>query len=167
MKTGMTEGKTLYQELSRDHRLALETLLAFDSRIRCAVEVRFNGEQITSACRKGLESLEPEEKTGKVLDQIAIGAGMGSSMNGYHGRVRAVIVVRERVSLIVFPLFESLILVSADPEFPLQKTRQMARLLDIGSPSGLEADNSLTAQNAAQSLDSSERHALTESSLLT
>ena len=53
-----------------------------------------------------------------------------SSMNGYHGRVRVVIGVREKLSMIVFPLFDSLILVSVDPEFPLQKTRLMANLLD-------------------------------------
>jgi len=49
-----------------------------------------------------------------------------------------VIVARERLSLIVFPLFDSLILVSADPDFPLQKTRRMAKLLDTIFPGDLE-----------------------------
>lgn len=120
-----------------DHRSVLETLLAFDSKIRSVVEVRFNGQQVASVHREGLESLEPEDETGKVLDHTAIAAGMGASMNGYHGRVKAVIVARERLSLIVFPLFDSLVLVSADPEFPLQKTYQMAELLDTTCPDGL------------------------------
>ena len=120
--------------------MVLEALLAFDPGIRSAVEVRFTGEQVASVSRKGLESLEPEGETARVLEQTAIGAGMGASMNGFHGRVKAVIVARERLSLIVFPLFDSLILVSADAEFPLEKTRQMGNLLDTTFPDDLGAE---------------------------
>jgi hypothetical protein len=130
------------------HRLALESLLAFDRRVRSVVEVRLNGEQIASVCREGLEPLEPQNESVRVLDRTAIFAGMGSSMNGYHGRVRAAIVVKEKLSLIVFPLFDSLILVSADPEFPLQKTRQMARLLDTSSSPGSEAQESMATRSS-------------------
>ena len=119
---------------SNEHRRALEPLLAFDPRIRCVVEIRFSGEVVASTRRRGLESLEPESETVRVLNQSAIGAGMGSSMNGYHGRVKVVIVVRERVSLIVFPLVDSLILLSADPDFPLQETNQIAKVLDTTFP---------------------------------
>ena len=148
IRTGIPELEQARQELGRDHRLALQTLLAFDPRIRCAVEVRLDGVEIASVSRKDLEPLEPVEKTGKVLEQIAIGTGVGSSMDGYHGRVRAVIVVREKVSLIVFPLFDSLILLSADPEFPLQKTRQMARLLDTGTSCSQEVEKSIAIQDS-------------------
>ena len=119
------------------HKSALRSLLEFDSKIRCVVEIGFDGNPVASVTRGGLESLEPERETVRVFDQTAIGAGMGSSMNVYHGRVRVVIVVREKLSLIVFPLFDSLVLVSADPELPLEKIRLLARLLDTTFPSVL------------------------------
>ena len=138
MMAGSTKGEPRQQELEHGRRHALETLLAYDRNIRCVVEVGLDGQQIASACRKRLESLEPDRETMRVFEQTAVGAGMGSSLNGYHGRVRVVIVARERLSLIVFPLFDSLILVSADPDFPLQKTRRMAKLLDTIFPGDLE-----------------------------
>jgi hypothetical protein len=130
MKGGFGQGEPGRQGEKYGHRPELESLLGFDSKIRCVVEVGSNGERIAFLRQKGLESLEPEGETTRVLDQVAIGAGMGASMNGYHGRVRVIIVARERLSIILFPLFDSLVLVSADPDFPLEKTRQMAMLFD-------------------------------------
>lgn len=109
----------------------LNSLLSFDPRVRCVVALGLDGKLRTSASREGLESLEPEDETTRILYQTAIGNGMGSLANRYHGRVRAVIVVRERLSLIVFPVFEELVLISVDPEFPLEKTRELAELLDL------------------------------------
>ena len=136
----------------QDHRAVLQTLLGFDPKIRTVVEVGFGGERIAFASRKGLESLEPESETTRVLDQTAIGAGMGASANRYHGRVKAVIVARERLSLIIFPLFDSLILVSADPEFPLEKTRQMGNLLDTTIPDDPEAEQVLEAPTSSRKI---------------
>ena len=130
----MTDGMPPGEGSGHDHTTALETLLGFDARVRCVVEVGLRGERVASVCRSGLESLESEEQTVRVLDQTAIAAGMGSSTNGSHGRVRVVVVVREKLSLIVFPLFDDLVLVSADPDFPLEQTRAMARLLDTTFP---------------------------------
>jgi hypothetical protein len=144
MMPGPTEGDR-GKVLTSDHKLALEALLAFDPEVRCVIETRFSGEQIASVKRKGLESLEPESETVRVLDQTALGAGMGFSMNGYHGRVRVVIVARGRLSLIIFPLYDSLVLVSTDPEFPLQKTRRMAELLDTTFPDNLGVNELATA----------------------
>jgi len=145
--TGPSEGKPDGQGSSSEHQHALESLLAFNSKIRGAVEVRFNGERIGSVCRKGLASLEPEQETLRVLDQTAIGMGMGASMNGYHGRVRVAIALREKLSIIVFPLFDSLILVSADPEFPLQKIRPMTKLLDTCFPSVPEPEEPVSRES--------------------
>lgn len=123
------------------------------------VEVGLRGERVASVGRSGLESLEPEEQTVRVLDQTAIAAGMGSSTNGSHGRVRVVVVVREKLSLIIFPLFDSLVLVSADPEFPLEKTRRMARLLDTTFPDDVTAGTDGEAAVGLSSLASPSQRA--------
>ena len=148
MTVGSAEGRPRGEGFGRGHRAALQSLLGFDAKVRCAIEVGLKGERIASVWRSGLESLEPEDETVRVLDQTAIGAGMGSSMNGFHGRVRVVIVVRERLSLIVFPLFDSVILVSVDPEFPLQKTRDMAMLLDTSCSHTPEEERAIPAQSS-------------------
>ena len=126
----MMAGVASIHPVDGNRPLILRALLALDPRVRSVVQVGIGGEQLASVSRDGLESLEPESETTTVLNQTAIGAGMGFSMNRYHGKVRAVIVVREKLSLVVFPLFDELILISADPDFPLERCRDMARMID-------------------------------------
>jgi hypothetical protein len=107
-----------------------ESLLHFDPHIRCIYVVGLDGKAISSASREGLVSLEPEGEMSSILSRTAIGMGMGSTMDKYHGKFRAVVAVRERVSIILFPLFDRTVLISADPDFPLTRTWDLAKLLD-------------------------------------
>ncbi|MDA4127176.1 MAG: hypothetical protein OK452_08265 [Thaumarchaeota archaeon] len=111
--------------------LALKSILSVDRRIRCVVACDLEGKMRANVLRKGVESLEPEAQTKFFVEQAAIGAGMGHSGDGYHGRIRMVIVVREKLILIVFSLFEGVILVSADPDLPLEKTPGIGERLDM------------------------------------
>jgi hypothetical protein len=126
-----------------------ESMLAFDYHVRCVLVLGTDGSLRTSASREGLVSLEPEEVTTRMLYQTIIGMGMGSSENRYHGKIRAIVIVRERLSLILFPLFDELVLVSVDPGFPLERTAEMARLLDTNWPAvSINTNSSLIAGEA-------------------
>jgi len=88
------------------------------------------GEAVASFLKPGLTSLEPEEDTKVIFKRAAIATSMGASENKYHGRVRAAIVVRDRVILICFVLARGLIVISADPGFPLGKVEGLGQLVD-------------------------------------
>ena len=111
-------------------RICTKPLFDLDRRIRCIVVLGFDGKKLAADSREGFESLEPEEETTRITEQTLIGMGMSAGANKYHGRVKAVLIVREKLSVIIFPLFEKLIMISVDPDFPLEKATAIAQLLD-------------------------------------
>jgi hypothetical protein len=110
--------------------LGAKAILGLHPAIRYVVQVGFDGSELKSVERLGITSLEPEEQTVRVLQQTALSRGIGESSNGFHGRVRCVVVLREKLTIIVFPLFDTTLVVTADPDFPLERTADLGRLLD-------------------------------------
>lgn len=108
----------------------LDDIIAFDEAIRFVAVLDLTGKMVASASRRGYVSLEPPEKTSDVFMKIAIGTGLGEGEIRYHGKVRTVIVMREKVTLIVFLAPGRSFLISADPQFQIAKVELLGQALD-------------------------------------
>ena len=112
----------------------LEPLLEVDPRIRFAVLIDLEGRQRKVVARPGTESLEPEKETRLYLAQAVVGTDMARAADGFHGALRMVVVQREKVTVLIFPLYEGLVLVSAEPDLPLEVAAEVGRRLDVPGP---------------------------------
>ena len=108
----------------------LRSILDFSPTLRYVLLVREDGKSEESVGRDSTESFEPEEETKMVLRRFAIGRGMTSGSEKYFGRMLTLIVRREKLVELLFPLARNhMVLVSADPTFPLELTPQLEALV--------------------------------------
>lgn len=102
----------------------------FDRRIRQFSVIGAVGHELLSASRPNLVSLEPEEETRKILKQIMLMKGILDGQNKYHGRITGAVVIREKLTMIMFDGIDKVYLFSAEPDFPLAKVDKLGKLLD-------------------------------------
>lgn len=105
-------------------------IFSFDKGIRSVALLTADGKSIASVGRPGVAPLEPESETKTVYMKASIAVSMGASMNKYFGPLRTVILIRERVMIVCFNLSARMMLISAVPDFPLQKVEQLGQLVD-------------------------------------
>ena len=119
-------------------RQDLETLLEVDPRIRFVLHCDSEGHERAMAKRDEVASMDSSESTRLILAQAAIGNDMAHVHDSRHGTVRMVIIQREKLMLILFSTFDGFVLVSAEPDLPLEKAAELGRRLDmVGSePAG-------------------------------
>ena len=108
----------------------LEPIIKFDRRIRSVHVIDSSGKPVADADRPGLQSLEPETVTTTFFQRTAIAGMMGTAEDRFHGRTKTVIAIREKVILICYMLSGRIMLISADPAFPLGKVRTLGELID-------------------------------------
>jgi hypothetical protein len=110
----------------------IKEVLAFDARIRYCAVLDAMGRTVEGGMRPGLLSLEPEEEADKVDLQIALIRGMTEGARGYLGGVDYVIIGREKLMLIAVPVSSGrTVLVSAEPDFPLERTKAFLELIKL------------------------------------
>ena len=117
--------------LEESPRPDLESLISVDPRIRFAVLVDPKGNPKEYASRLGCESLEPERESRLYFEQAVIGTDMASVANRFHGALRMVVVQREKVMIMVFAIYDGLVIVSAEPDLPLEEAAEVGRRLDM------------------------------------
>ena len=113
--------------LSRDQ---IADVFSFHPSIRFVVLVDRHGTVLDAVKRARLESLEPPEETGRIVERWTIARGMTTGTDDFFGRMKTIIVRRERLVELLFPSSEHMAIISADPAFPLDKTPKLERLLD-------------------------------------
>ena len=89
-----------------------------------------DGAQVYSVGRRGVQSKEPQDETDSMFLKIALGRGLGESTNRYHGRMKSIIVNREKIKLLLFLTFDKILLISTEPEFPLHRLEELEVLVD-------------------------------------
>jgi len=62
--------------------------------------------------------------------KATIAINMTAPMDKYHGRIRTAILVKEKVTIICFNLMARIMLVSANPDFQLERLEELGRLID-------------------------------------
>lgn len=100
----------------------------FDERIRFIAVLTTEGKVVSEALRPGLVSLEPERDTRLVYTRAGIVFGMTGSMDKYHGRVRSVLMHREKVTMMFFNHGPQVVLVSAEPGF--EQVGELGRFIE-------------------------------------
>jgi hypothetical protein len=115
------------QGISKDK---VERIFGFDKSIRFVILLSSEGNVIASFNKPGVTSLEPEKESNGLFMRAALTYSVSTQMDKYHGRLRAAILVRDKVTLICFMLVERIMMVSADPEFSMGKLDELGQLID-------------------------------------
>lgn len=108
----------------------MEQIFQFDKTIRFVYLISSEGKADAVFGRPGVSSLEPEEETNRILVRAALTYSMTTSMNRHHGRLRAAILIKDKVVLVSFMLMERIMLISAEPGFPVGRVEELGRLID-------------------------------------
>lgn len=110
---------------------ALESIFAFDQRIRTFSIVSKHGKIIFAKMRQGLESFAPKETMNLYSARIALLAAINETEDHDHGKVRFSVVKREKIMIITFPGTFKVYIISATPNFPLDKIEDFGLLMDL------------------------------------
>jgi len=104
-----------------------EAVFEFDKKIRFIAVLTTEGEVLGQVFRPGVVSLEPESDTKMIYMKAGIAFGMTSPMDKYHGRVKSVVMNREKVVVMCFNHGSKIVLVSAEPGF--ENVDELGRLI--------------------------------------
>jgi len=105
-----------------------EEVFVFDKKIRFIAVLTTEGDVVGAVFRPGVVSLEPENDTKMIYTRAGIVFGMTGPMDKYHGRVKSVLMNREKVVLMFFNQGPKVVLVSAEPGF--EKIGELGRLVE-------------------------------------
>jgi len=135
VKQAMKAGKAdaTYEAAS----FVLKALFDSDERIRYCAIIGEKGEEIVGGMKPGIKSLESERQSSRLRVQTLIGMAINKNWNDLLGDADYIVVHRSKVVIFIFPLsgIKSL-LVSAEPDYPLEK---LGRVADVARriPKGL------------------------------
>lgn len=113
--------------LSRDQ---IASIFSFHPSVRFVVIVNKYGTVLDAVKRAGLQSLEPPEETGRIVERWTIAKGLTAGTDNFFGRMKTIIVRREKLVELLFPLSDQMVIISAHPAFPLDKIPRLERLLE-------------------------------------
>lgn len=97
--------------------------------IRSVTIVSKEGILLDTVKRAGVDSLEPPEETEKIARRWALARGMTSAADNFFGNMKTIIVRREKLVEMFFPLPGQNVIISASPEFPLDEVPRLEILL--------------------------------------
>lgn len=103
-------------------------IFQLDKRIRFIAVVTTEGEVISEVFAPGVTSLEPESDTRLIYTRAGIAFGMSTPMDKHHGRVKSVMINREKVTIMMFNQGSKMVLVSAEPGF--EKVWELGRAIE-------------------------------------
>jgi hypothetical protein len=114
------------EDLQQDtRRLGLEPILNLNKSIRLVAVLSRDGKIVDSITRPGYVSLEPENVTSGKFTKAAIGMGMLEGNEIYLGQMKALIIIREKVTTIIVPEANRIFIASADPDFPITEAENV------------------------------------------
>jgi hypothetical protein len=107
----------------------ISSIFAFHPSIHFVMVVGEDGALLDSMKRVGTNPLEPPEETHKIMERWATARGLTSGSDEFFGKMRTIIIRRDKLVEFLFPLTGFMVIVSAHPAFPLDKTAQLEALL--------------------------------------
>jgi hypothetical protein len=105
-----------------------------DRRIRYCAVLDEMGRTVSGGMRPGLPSLEPDDEAQKVDLQVAVIRGMTEAGRGYLGGTDYVIIHREKLMLVAIPINRRTVLISAQPDFPIERVKELIEVAKNSSP---------------------------------
>jgi len=94
------------------------------------VIVNRSGTVLDAVKRAGLNALEPPEETERIVERWTIAKGLTAGTDKFFGRMRTIIVRREKLVELLFPSSDQMVIISAHPAFPLDKIPRLEKLLE-------------------------------------
>ena len=107
----------------------LDSIIGFHPAIRFVVTAGKFGAILDAVKRRGVVSLEPSDEMRAVTERYAILYGLTQSSNDYFGGPRAIVVLGEKLIELIFPFSDRMVIISANPAFPLGKTAELQKLI--------------------------------------
>jgi len=107
----------------------LDEAIGFHPSIRFVVTANKEGKILDAVKRRGIVSLEPTSQMRAIADRFAIAGGLANASDEYFGKPRAIIVLREKLVEMVFPIENRLVIVSATPRFPIGRIGDLEKML--------------------------------------
>jgi len=107
----------------------ISSIFGFHPSIHFITLAKEDGTLLDSVKRAGLNPLEPPEETLKTMERWATVKNLTDGSEQFLGKMKTVIVRREKLVELLFPLTGFIIIVTAHPAFPLDKTHQLESLL--------------------------------------
>ena len=105
----------------------LEPLLDFHPAIIYIRLLAPDGTALASVVKKSKSALEPPGQTSLILSRLAIAGGMTSGTENFYGKASAIIIIRERLTELLFLLTRRMVLVGAGADYPMAKTEELAK----------------------------------------
>jgi hypothetical protein len=136
----------------------LDSLVDLAPRIHCCMIFGSDGGLIKTVHARKDSTVEPDRDTDLIFELAAALRRTSRFPNRYHGRIRSVLVLSEETTLIAFPLSDRLVLVTTDPDFPLDRVGELGKLVDracywSGEPSAPELEPTVLAKRPGDSRD--------------
>jgi len=92
--------------------------------------VNEDGTLLDNVKRAGLNTLEPPEETHRILERWVDANLSLAYADKFHGKRKTIIVRREKLVELFFPMTGFMIIVGVHPAFPLDKTGQLENLIN-------------------------------------
>ena len=112
--------------LSKDR---LDSIFSIHSSIRYVTILNKEGVLLDSVKRAGIDSLEPPEATEMIVRRWVVARGMTSGTDEFFGSVKTIIIKREKLVELFFPLPDQNLIITANPGFPLDKVPKLETVL--------------------------------------
>jgi hypothetical protein len=109
---------------------ACNKILEVDGSVRYVYVLGLDGKEMYSKGRYGAPSRETEDATPDLFVKMAIGLGMAESENQHQGRLKSIVVKRERLRLVIYVASDKVLLISTEPEFPVGKIIKLDELVE-------------------------------------
>jgi len=107
----------------------LDEVIGFHPSIRFVVTARRDGTILDAVKRRGVTSLEPSTEMKTITERFAIAHGLSQASDSYFGMTQTIIIRREKLFEMVFPMGDRLVIVTTTPKFPLGKVSDLEKLL--------------------------------------
>jgi len=104
----------------------VKKIFATDKRIQFCAVVGAKGNLEAGGMRRGVQSLEPASETAKIVTRMFLNQGTAQANDSYLGRTSWVIIRREKLIQITFPLAEKKQLqITATVDYPISKVAKL------------------------------------------
>jgi len=107
----------------------ISSIFSFHPSVRFVVVVNEDGTLLDSVKRAGLSPMESPEETRKTMERWAAAKDLAAGSDEFYGKMKTIIVRREKIVELLFPLTGFMLIIVVHPAFPLDKTSQLESLL--------------------------------------
>ena len=107
----------------------ISSIFRFHPSIHFVTLITEEGILLDSAKRAGQNPSEPPEEIGKAMERWASVWSTLARSDLFRGKMKTIIVRREKLVDLLFPMSGFMIMITVHPAFPLDKTSQLEKLL--------------------------------------